>query len=429
MSYKKIIVLIVLLLIGALLLNTYRTEILQQIDRWGLKFSQNGNDIGDKKDHEPGHVSHESHDHSNHEHQINHAHEHQEENIIKLTENQIRQLGLQFQVAGPGNLFLTISTPAKITLKPNHVAHITLKISGIVRDADKNIGDFVKQGEVLAVLESHDIAEMKAAYLAALSKERLIDSVLKREEGLYQDKVSPLQDYLNARNSYEEASINVQMIKQKLRASGLTNEQIHQLAYENDPDLISYQIRAPLTGTVIMRHINNGEFIEKNTSIYEIADLDTVWVEVGIYPKDLNRVKVGQMIEVLLPGENQSSQARLIYVSPIVEGETITAKAIAELDNPEDIWRPGTFVTVIIMTEKINVPLVVTKGAVQSSEGKDFVFVVTLEGFEKRFVKLGKSDQKGVEVLSGLNLGDEYVANKTFLLKAELGKSAAEHQH
>jgi membrane fusion protein, heavy metal efflux system len=160
-----------------------------------------------------------------------------------------------------------------------------------------------------------------------------------------------------------------------------------------------------------------------------VADLRTVWVEIGIYPKDLYRVKEGQMVEVVVPVENKGSQARLIYVSPIVADETITAKAVAELDNPQGIWRPGVFVKVNIATEKISLPLVIPKEAVQNSDGRDFVFIVTAEGFEKRFIKLGQSDNENVEVLSGLNPGEQYVANKTFLLKAELGKSGAEHEH
>jgi cobalt-zinc-cadmium efflux system membrane fusion protein len=152
-------------------------------------------------------------------------------------------------------------------------------------------------------------------------------------------------------------------------------------------------------------------------------------VEIGIYPKDLYRVKEGQMIEVAVPMENKGAKARLIYVSPIVEEETITAKAEAELDNPQGYWRPGVFVKVDIAAEKINLPVIISKEAVQNSNGRDFVFAVTPEGFEKRFVSLGQKDEKNIEVITGLNAGEQYVADKTFLLKAELGKSGAEHEH
>lgn len=351
------------------------------------------------------------------------------ENIVKLSEEQIQQMGLKFRIAGPGDLLFTLSTRGKIILQPDHLAHVIPKVSGMAREANKNIGNFVRENEVMAVLESRDMADIKASYLAALSEQRLAVSTLEREERLYKEKVSAGQDFLNAKNIYEKAVINVQLSWQKLRAFGISDEEINQLTSQKVPDLRLYQIRSPIDGTVIMRHITKGEFIENTTTIYEVANLSTVWVEIGIYPKDLYRVKEGQQVEVVVPAENKGSQARLIYVSPIIADDTITAKAIAELDNPQGLWRPGVFVKVNIATERASLPLVIPKEAVQNNDGKDFVFVVAADGFERRFVKLGQSDNENVEIVAGLNSGERYVANKTFLLKAELGKSSAEHEH
>lgn len=358
-----------------------------------------------------------------------HVHDHHEDNIVKLTPAQIEKLGIQFKAAGPGALLFTLSTRGKIVLQPDRLAHIIPKVSGVAKEAEINIGTIVKAGDIMAVLESRDMADVKAAYLAALSKQRLAAAALEREERLYREKVSASQDYLNAKNANEEAAINVELAIQKLRAFGLDAKEIDQLTTENQPDLRLYAIRSPIDGTVIMRHITKGESIENTSTIYEVADLSKVWVEIGIYPKDLHKVKVGQMVEVIIPVENISAQAKLIYVSPIVASETITAKAIAELDNPKKIWRPGTFVKVDIATERTHYPVVISKEAVQSSEGKDYVFVITPEGIEKRLVKIGANDAQNVEIISGLEPGEKYAANNTFLLKADLGKEGAEHEH
>ncbi len=377
--------------------------------------------------------SKQSADHENKELAIaeEHSHEetHEEENTLILTDEQIRQLGLSYQIAGPGELLLTLPVRGKIILHPDLLAHIIPKVSGIAREATKNIGNEVQRGEVMAVLESRDMADTKANFLAALSKNRLATSTLKREERLYREKISPEQDYLNAKNSFEESLINLQLARQNLKAFGLDDNEIDQLVKQTDPDLRLYTIRSPLDGTVIMRHITRGEYIENTSVIYEVADLSHVWVEIGIYPKDLFRVKPGQMVEISTPIENKQAQAKLIYVSPIVADETIAAKAVAELDNSQGLWRPGVFVKATIATDKISRPLIISKNAIQSSEGKDFVFIVTPKGFEKRFIKLGLSDHENAEILSGMLPGEKYVANKTFLLKAELGKSSAEHEH
>ncbi len=356
-------------------------------------------------------------------------HGHQEENIIPFTSDQIKDLGIQTKIASPGELSVTISTRGKIILHPDRLSHILPKISGVAKEARKNIGDRVKEGEVLAILESREMADIKANYLAAKEKEGLALSLLEREKRLHEKKVSAEQDYINAKSVYSEAKINIQLAKQKLHAFGIDDDEIKGLSNEHDPDLRLYDIRSPMDGIVIARHINKGEFIENTVTIYEIADLSTIWIEIGVYPKDLVKVKEGQMVDISLPADGSIAQAKIIYLSPIIQDETITAKAVAELKNPSGNWRPGSFVQVNIATENVFVPLVVPKEAIQEIEGKEFVFVKVPEGFEKRQAQTGVGDDENIEILSGLSQGEEYAASKTFLLKADLGKKEAEHEH
>lgn len=356
-------------------------------------------------------------------------HGHQEENIIPLTSDQIKDLGIQTKIAGPGQLSVTISTRGKIILHPDRLAHILPKISGVAKEAHKNIGNHVKEGEILAILESREMADIKASYLAAKEKESLALSLLDREKRLHEKKVSAEQDYLNAKSAYQEAKINVQLAEQKLHAFGIEDEEIKGLSNEHNPNLRIYDIRSPVDGIVIARHITKGEFIENTTTIYEIADLSTIWIEIGIYPKDLVRVKEGQMVDISRPIDGKISQAKIIYLSPIIQDETITAKAVAEMENSSGNWRPGSFVKVNIATENAYAPIVVPKEAIQEIEGKEFVFVRIPEGFEKRQAQIGVGDKENVEILSGLSAGEEYASSKTFLLKADLSKKEAEHEH
>lgn len=356
-------------------------------------------------------------------------HGHSEENIISVSPEQIKELGIQTKVAEPGQLSVTLSTRGKIILQPDRLAHILPKISGIAKEAYKNIGDRVKEGDVLAILESREMADIKASYLAAKERESLAFSLLTREKLLYEKKVSAEQDYLNAKSAYQEARINVQLAEQKLHAFRVEEDEIKGLSSEHNPDLRMYDIRSPVDGIVIARHITKGEFIENTTTIYEIVDVSTIWIEIGIYPKELARVKKDQMVDIALPVDGKIAEAKIIYLSPIIQDDTITAKAVAEMKNPNENWRPGSFVKVTIATEKISAPIVITKEAIQDMDGKPFVFVKIPEGFEKKQVRLGVSDNENIEVLSGLNSGDEYASSKTFLLKADLSKKEAEHEH
>jgi len=363
-----------------------------------------------------------------HANEEEHHHEPADENKLKLSPTEIKDLGITIATAQPGTLSLQIAARGKIILHPDQFAHVLPKISGGALEAKKNVGDRVKQGEPLAIIESREMAEISANYLAALEKVKLTEGLYQREFKLYNKHVSSEQDYLNAKSTYEEAKIQLELAKQKLLALGLEEASLANLTAES-PNLRLYTIVAPINGTVLSRHITKGEFIDSNAIIYEIADLSTVWVEIGIYPKDLYKVHEGQTIEISVPLQNQKGLATLVYLSPIIGEETITAKAIAELKNMQNEWRPGTFITVNIGTEEVKAPVVIAKDVIQNIEGKDYVFLRTPDGFEKREVSLGKSDQNNIEIVQGLKAGEKFAASQTFLLKAEMGKSEAEHQH
>lgn len=381
--------------------------------------------------HEASHDHDHSHDHS-HGHGHSHGeeeHDHEHDNHLHLSGEEIKKMGIDIQEAKPGEISQVLSTRGVIILHPDNLAHILPKIPGVAKDAFKNIGDSVKQGEALAVLESREMADAKATYLGSLEKQQLAQTLLDRESRLREKKVSAEQDYISAKSSYEESKIYTHLARQKLRAFGILDDEIDALQKENNPDLRLYEIRSPIEGTVINRHITRGEFIDNTATIYEIANLDKLWVEIGVYPKDLSSVNIGQMVDIRLPGEHLTDKAKIIFVSPIIKEETINAKAVAELSNIDRKWRPGSFVTVNILTNKSKAPVVVPKDAVQNIDNREVIFVQTVDGFEKREVETGLGDSENVEIKKGLNPGEKYAANETFMLKAELGKSTVEHEH
>lgn len=356
------------------------------------------------------------------EHEHEHLHEEEElSSFIEMDESKAKAHGIDIKPAGPGKLDVHLSSRGKVILHPDNVAHILPKISGVAKEARKNRGDSVEAGEVIAVLESREMAETKANYLAALEREKLSQSVFDREEQLYHKKVSSEQEFLNAKATLQDAKIQLQLSKQKLIALGLED-------HKQDEDLRFYEIRSPIKGTVIARDITYGEYVEERTPIYAIADLSKVWVEVGIYQKDFPNVKEGQEVIITLSDADQNATGKIIYVSPIIDEDTITAKAVVELDNASGEWKPGSFVTAKIQVQDVEVPLVVSQKAIQLIEGEPIVFIRKDEGFEKTSVSLGRSDGTNVEVLDGIEPGTPYACTNSFLLKADYGKDSVEHE-
>ncbi len=138
------------------------------------------------------------------------------EKPLRFTSDEIERMGIEIHTAGASALLMTLSTRGKITIDPNRLAHIIPKVPGIATETCKNIGSDVQLNEVLAILESQEMADLKAEFLVALNKEKLALSVLQREEKLYQKRISSEQDYFNAQNAFADAQINVQLGRQKL---------------------------------------------------------------------------------------------------------------------------------------------------------------------------------------------------------------------
>lgn len=307
------------------------------------------------------------------------------------------------------------------------MAQIVPKVAGVVTEARKNLGDLVETGEILALIESKEMAEAASEYLAAKRGLELTQTTYQREKTLWEKKVTAEQDYLNARNLHQEAQIKLDLSKQKLRTLGHDDAALKLLSNGKADNLRFHELKSPFAGRVIARELTLGEFVDATHSAYTIADLSVVWVETAISPADLAFVKEGQ--EASITGSSEHGVGKLIFVSPVIDPETRAAKAIIELKNDDGRWRPGAFATAAIATDTQQAGFIVPKDAVQTIEGKPVIFIKTKEGFQRRDITLGREDSRSFEVTSGLNAGEMIAGKNTFVLKAEAGKSEAEHEH
>lgn len=371
-----------------------------------------------------GHEDHEGReDDEGHEGHGNEKGEH-EEGQVKLSPEARLNAKLEVRTAGPAKIAVTLSLPGELTLNADAVAHVTPRVAGTVREVKKNLGDAVKKGDVLAILDSRDLAEMQREVLAAKERLTLAESELKRQEALFKEKIGAEKDYIAAKQAYAEARIEQNSAAQKLAA-----------AAGNGGRGSGYALIAPLDGTVVEKHANVGEVMKEDTQAFVIADLTHVWVNVTVYAKDLPRVATGQRARVRAEGIETAAEGTITYLGAIVGEQTRSAHARIVLTNPGAAWRPGLFVTAEVAIDEAQVSVGVEDGAIQKVEGKDVVFVEEGGVFEARPVTLGRGGvgDEGqpamVEVLNGLAAGDTYVSKNSFILKAELGKSEGGHEH
>jgi len=351
---------------------------------------------------------------------------HEEEKHIILSQEEMERLGIEVEVAGPGRLGISLSFTAEITVNWDRTAQIVPRLTGVVGEVRKNIGDTVSAGEVMAVIESRELAEAKAKYLAARSRMELAQTNFSRYEGLWKKEVVPEKQFLEVKNTFEEADIERRSAKHKLLAMGLSVDHVKELAQHSEEDsLTRYEVVAPFTGTVLNKRITLGEMRKEDHEAFVISDLDSVWANINVSQKDMPYVKQGQTVTISTGNGIPDAQGVIAYVEPVVGDKTRSATARVVLPNPEKQWSPGLFVTAKVTINTVDVGILVPKVAIQTIEGKSVVFVREGEGFEARRIKIGRHNASHVEVLSGVNPGDQFVSKQSFLLKADLGKSEA----
>jgi cobalt-zinc-cadmium efflux system membrane fusion protein len=361
-------------------------------------------------------------DHEEHgegrEHSESEAHD---DGRIKLSPEQVKNAGIEVKPAGPARVSVTLALPGEVSLNADKVAHVTPRVGGNVREVRKQLGDTVKKGEVLAILDSRDLADIQREFLATKERLGLAEANFKRQEQLWIEKVSAEKDYLAAKQALAEAKIEHRTAAQKLSAAG-----------GNSAGGGGYALVAPLDGTIIEKHITLGEVLKDDSQAFIIADLSTIWVTVTIYAKDLERVRVGQAVEVRAEGIEKSAKGSLTYVGPVVGEQTRSATGRVVLQDPGSAWRPGLFVTAEVVIDEAPALVTIDSDAIQTIDGKQVVFVEEGGGFKAHTIELGRGATVGhgaVEILGGLKAGERYVVKNSFVLKAELGKGEAGHEH
>jgi membrane fusion protein, heavy metal efflux system len=197
---------------------------------------------------------------------------------------------------------------------------------------------------------------------------------------------------------------------------------------ESNQSLTTYELKAPISGTIIDRQVSLGEYASEQKPAFVIADLSTVWVNFSVYRRDLARVRVGDTILIDAEDGGPQIEAKIAYVSPVGNSDTQSALARAIVDNRHMRLRPGLFVTAKLVLAPKSVPLAVKSEALQTIENRTVVFVRAGDKFEVRNVELGAHDPQLVEILSGLRDGDVYAARNSFVIKAELAKATAEEE-
>lgn len=340
---------------------------------------------------------------------------HHAEGLVELTPQQIQAAGIEVVrpvVSGGG----TLTLPATIEGDPERTQVVSAAVGGRVVALNRNLGQPVARGQVIAIIESREVASLKAEVEAARARLTLAESNLAREERLFKLRVSPERDVIAARTAATEARIAHRRAQQELSAAGVGGGSLNRIG-----------IRAPISGQVTARPAMLGQTVAADAELFRISDLSRVSVKIALSPADAARVKVGTPVEINSAGRRTAG--RISFVSPVLDETTRMATVLVVIDNRGGEWRVGEPVTAVIsLPSQGATSITVPSSAIQTVENRTVVFVRTREGFKAVPVTIGGNAGGSVLITAGLTGSEEIAGANSFTLKSALGAAEAGHE-
>lgn len=326
----------------------------------------------------------------------------------------IQQAGILTEKVSPGGFGVEIVSQAMVTAAPAGEAIVTARAGGAVTRLFKRLGDPVRAGEALAIVESRDAAQIAADRTAAAARSRLAQRTLARENYLFQQKVSARVDLERAQAEAEAAAAEAVRAQVSAGAANITR------------DGRGVVVASPISGRVSAESVSLGVFVQPEAELFRVTDPSLIQIEAAVGPAEAQRLAAGDRAVVELP-DGSTVEARVRAVTPTLAGDTRAATAVLDVSGA---LQPGLAVRVRLMPSRAAATnaIVVPEDAIQSVDGRDAVFLRTPQGFRARFVRIGQRSAGRVEILSGLKGGETIATRNAFLLKAELGKGAGEEE-
>lgn len=374
-----------------------------------------------------GKISNNNEEHKNGNHHD--VDEHTDREFVDLSDSEIEEFDIQLSNASSEKLKTYLELTGEIVVNSDKLAHIVPRISGVANKVYKNLGDNVVKGEILASLQSKELANVKSEYLASIQILEIARANFNREEKLWKRKITPEQDYLNAKQHFAESQIALSSAKQKLRALGFSDKYLKNLEGGIEEDFTYFEIKSPFEGTVINKHITQGELLQENDIAYTISDLSSVWVNFTIYQKDLPYLSKGQKVVIQESNGLNETAGEISYISPVIGEETRSATTRVIIQNEANKWKPGLFVKGKVAIDDFEVEIAIPETALQTIGDQTVVFIRKEEGFFPQPVKTGRSDNNNIEIISGLETGAKYVLKGGLTLKSELQKDSFGEGH
>mgnify|MGYP000324011652 CR=1 FL=1 len=328
--------------------------------------------------------------------------------------------------AGPARLARDLDLFGRIELDPEGVRHVVARFDGVVGAATPALGDAVEPGDVLSVLESSALSAARTDLVRRRHDLEYASLRLGMEEDLFERQLTSTEAVVERRHDVHEAEQALGAARKVLLAMGLDAAELEELTAEGLLEAAPwtrYEVTAPAAGRVLTKGARTGEAVAAGDLLFELADLDGLWVRLQVPLVDLELLPPGTELRLGLPGQEHSAACTVRLRLPEVDADTQLATLVAELRDPAGLWLPGTFVTATASLDEVAVPVAVPETALSWSQGpagpEARVFVDLGGGlWEARAIEPGRSTGGRTQVLAGLESGERVATREMVALKS-----------
>jgi cobalt-zinc-cadmium efflux system membrane fusion protein len=335
--------------------------------------------------------------------------------MVRLGEDEARRAGIRVQRITLEARRQQVMVTATIEPNRDRLAHVAPRVPGRLVQVNAALGDVVRPGQALAILDSIDLGEARASYLQARSEAAVAAADLSRAQRLQAEHIMADKEVLRIRSGHAKASAALRAATDRLRMLGV------------DPQRSSgstFPLQAPFAGTVIEKEAVLGELAAVDRSLFTVADLSVLWIEADLFERDLSRIAIGAPVRVTVaayPGAVFTG--RLTYVSSMMDSASRTIKARVEVANPDGRLKLAMFASAAIEAGETIKALMLPEQAVLLVQGQPTVFVAQGEAYRPQAVEPGERIGDRVTIASGLVPGDVVAIGGAYALKAALLKS------
>ncbi|MBI4400846.1 MAG: efflux RND transporter periplasmic adaptor subunit [Nitrospirae bacterium] len=350
--------------------------------------------------------------------------------ILRLKPEMVAQAGIQVRPLIRGEFRTYRDFPGTVRPNENELAEITALVRGRVVDVYADLGQEVKAGTLLALLNSSELAMAQSSYLKAKARLHVAEQAFERATFLLKEKVIGRGEFQRRQGEMISFRAEAREARDRLQMLGMAEKDIREL--ESDETIRSFvPILAPFAGRIIARNVTRGEVVNTTEKLFVVADLSNVWVVANIPEKDIPYIQHSaardRSVEILLSAyPHEVIRGTITYVGDVLDPATRTMKIRVEVTNPEGRLKPEMFASVRIYSEPEPNVLTIPSTAALQDKDETVVFVqLDDQQFARRAVKLDSESGDLLKVLDGLQEGDQVVVSGSFVLKSEF---ANQHQ-